>query len=228
MRAKILLTLMVLAGPTHGQLINDESYFDSGFLKFKSELQVCVTYKDTAGLRKLLADRIYESKDGCGDCTKDAFMEYLFGESAAESSWNSMQKILRFGFSRIEDRYPNSIVPHDKIIFHGPSYLKTVDTDNELIILGEKINIREKPSLKSRIIRQASFEKFKCDCNVLTMTSTTYQKADGVNWIEIKLSDGKVGYVVSEYTSSELIKEMTVAKINGEWKIISFSNPPGC
>ncbi|MGB3778671.1 MAG: SH3 domain-containing protein [Tunicatimonas sp.] len=229
MKKYLTLILLVFEFQSYGQLIHDDSYLDLDFWKFKSELVSIVLEEDTARLRKMLADRILESNDGCGypGCTKDEFIKYYFSESS-EITWNNMQKILRFGFSRIEDKNPDSIVPHEKTVFKGPSYLETVDTENELIILGEQVNIREKPNLKSEVIEQASFEKFKCDCNILTMTDTTYQRVDEIGWIEIKLNNGKVGYVASEFTSYGLIKEMTVAKIDGKWKIISFYQAPGC
>ena len=229
MKNRVVLILLVFGFQSYGQLIHDDSYLDLEFWKFKSELESVVFDRDTIRLRNMLADRILESNDGCGNpgCTKDEFIKSYFDESS-ESSWDDMQKILRFGFSQIEDKYPNSIVPHEKMIFQGPSYLEMIDTDNELVILAEKVNIREKPDIKSKIIDQASFEKFNCDCNILTMTDTTYQRGDGIGWIEIKLDDGNIGYVASEFTSYDLIKEMTIAKVDGEWRIISFYHAPGC
>ena len=229
MKICIVLVLMVFGFQSHGQLIHDDSHLDLSFWKFKVKLETCVLAKDTVKLKELLADRVFESNNGCGypGCTREEFIEYYF-EEGNEENWNDMSQILRFGFSRKVDKDSNSVVPHNKIIFQGPSYLETVDTKNELIILGEKVNIREKASLTSKIVRQASFEKFKCDCNILTMTDTTYQKVDGVGWIEIKLENGGVGYVAAEFTSYDLIKEMTIAKVNGEWKIISFYHAPGC
>src|SRR5215510_696039 len=102
MKRRILLILMLLGVQSYGQLIHDDSYIDRDFWIFKSKLLSCVLDKDTIRLKEMLADRIFESKDGCGYCTKDAFMRYLFGEGSGEDSWNSIQKILRFGFSRLE------------------------------------------------------------------------------------------------------------------------------
>jgi len=44
----------------------------------------------------------------------------------------------------------------------------------------------------------------------------------------VKLKGGKVGYIAAKYTSSSLNNQMTVAKIKGEWKIISFFQQMGC
>ncbi|GAA4815822.1 hypothetical protein GCM10023330_25030 [Litoribaculum gwangyangense] len=229
MKSLIYILIGLFCLTANAQLISDESYLDSDFLKFKNDLLNCVIKKDTTKLKELLAERVFESNDGCGypGCSKEEFIKYYFNEGA-ERSWNDMFKIIRFGFIRDKDENPERIVPHDSTIFYGPSYLKNVDTDNEIIVLGENVNIREKPSLKAKIIRTASFEKFKCDCNILTTKKTTYQIVEGIGWLEIKLSSGEIGYVASELTSSDLIKEMTIAKVNGEWKIISFYQSPGC
>ncbi|WP_291966777.1 SH3 domain-containing protein [Maribacter sp.] len=229
MRNLIYILIGLFCFSANAQLINDESYLDLDFLKFKNELLNCVIKKDTTKLKEFLAERVYESKDVCGypGCNQTDFLKYYFKEGA-EESWNDMLKILRFGFIRAVDENPERIVPHDSIIFYGPSYLKNVDSDNEVIILGENVNIREKPSLKAKVIRKASFEKFNCDCNMLTTKKTTYQTVDGINWLEIKLETGEIGYVSADLTSYELIKEMTIAKVNGEWKVISFFQEPGC
>ncbi|WP_271784413.1 SH3 domain-containing protein [Aquimarina algiphila] len=229
MRNFIYILIGFLGLNTNAQLINDESYLDLEFLKFKTELLHCVIQKDKEKLKGFLANRVLESKDTCGypGCTKDEFIKYYFEENS-EESWKNMLTILRFGFSRVEDENPNNIIPHDKIIFQGPSYLKKVDRDNEIIVIGENVNIREKPSLKGKVIRRSSFEKFSCDCNIITMKKSTYQTVDEINWLEIKLKSGQVGYISAELTSYSLIKEMTIAKIDGKWKIISFFNSPGC
>ncbi len=229
MKIFILLIIIFCSNHNYGQIINDESYLDLDFLKFKNELLACVIAKDTTKLKSFLADRVYESKDVCGypGCTKNELIQYYFKENP-EESWNSMLTILRYGFTRIEDKYPENIIPHDEIIFQGPSYLNKIDAEYELLILGENVNIRKEPNLKSEIIRTTSYEVFNCDCNILTMTDKTYQENDGIYWIEIKLDKKEVGYVASKLISYELIKEMTIAKVNGKWKIISWFQSPGC
>ncbi|MEL6733173.1 MAG: hypothetical protein AAFP83_18720, partial [Bacteroidota bacterium] len=76
--------------------------------------------------------------------------------------------------------------------------------------------------------RQASYEKFDCDCSIETQTATTYQNIDGLTWLEITWGKGQVGYVASKLTSYEKMRELTIAKIEGKWKIVSFFLPSGC
>lgn len=213
----------------NAQVINDESHLDLDFFKFKNELLSSVLAKDTRTLVLMLADSIFESNDGCGypGCSKDEFIEMYFTYQADET-WNDLLRIIRFGFARIESEYTDVGVSHDKVVFQAPSYKRKVDEDGEILILGENVNIREKPSLNAKIIRTTSFEKFSCDCNINSFKESTYQTVDGFDWLEIKLENGNYGYVSAELTSYSLIKELTVGKVNGEWKIVSYYNSPGC
>ncbi len=116
----------------------------------------------------------------------------------------------------------------DQLVFQASSFYTKIDEESELIILGTNVNIRAAPSKTAKVIRQASYETFPCDCNINTQTETTYQMKDGIAWVEVKFKGGKLGYVAEAYTSYTLNKEMTVAKIKGEWKIISFFERMGC
>ena len=69
---------------------------------------------------------------------------------------------------------------------------------------------------------------FKCDCNVTTWKESTQQRNDGIDWLEIYLENDKMGYIAEKYTSYKIIKELKIAKVNGEWKIIWYYNKPGC
>ena len=225
----IILAAFIIASYSNAQVINDESYLDIEFMKFKAELTSCVLAKDTTHLKRLLADSIKESNDGCGfiGCPKNEFIEYYFEESANES-WQNMLSIIRFGFSRINHEYTDSPVPHSSTVFQGPSYLKKLNEQEQLVVLGENVNIRKEPGIKSPIIRKASFEIFSCDCNISDQTDLTYLTVDGIDWVQIKLGENQVGYVAQEFTSLEIYKEMTIAKVKGQWKIISFYHSAGC
>lgn len=224
--------LLTISIQLNGQLISDESYKDESFWKFRNELERCIIEKDTTELKKYLAERIHESNDGCVDsirgCTKDEFISYYFGHNNEEEVWDEMLKVIRFGFYQIESEDLNYPVAHSKESYKAPSYLKNVNATKEVIILGQNVNIREHPSLKSRVIKQASFEKYRCDCNILTVKETTYQSSDGIDWLEIYLDQGKIGYVAEKYTSYSVIKEMQISRVKGKWKVIWYYHPPGC
>lgn len=230
---RMVITLLFAIGIStigNSQIIKDETYLDKDFWTFRAKLEEAIINKSTTKLKKLLADKVRESNDGCGasGCDKDEFIEYYFGDGSVDETWEEIKTVVRFGFIRRIDEYTEMPVKHDKTVFQAPSYLSEIDEDNEIIVLGEKVNIREQPSLNAKVIKQASYEVFKCDCNILTSKETTYQTKEGIGWLEIYLENNKIGYIAAKYTSYEIIKEMTVGKINGKWKIISYYHSPGC
>lgn len=228
MKTALLILLSLVTLSSFGQLVHDESYTDESFWKFKAELESCILKKDTMLLKTFLADSILESNDGCGYCPKEEFINYMFPKDYEAETWEELLQIVRFGFFKTESESTKFPVKHEKEIFKAPSYLKYVNTDKETIILGTHVNIRAKPALKAKIVKQVSFEKFKCDCNILDVLNTTYQTVDGIDWLEVYIADNKVGYVAAQYTSYHMNRELVVAKVNGEWKIISFYKGPGC
>ena len=218
-------SISIAQSPT---LIHDESYKDYSFWKFKAQLEEAIIEKDIQLLAPLVADRLMMSDNLCPyeGCLKSFFLKDL--EDTGSYYWQILEKITRFGFTYTESQDTKTPVAHDKQVFKGPSYINNINTDTETIILGSNVNIRERASLKSKVIRQATFEKFKCDCNITDQTETTYQDADGLLWLEIKLGNGKVGYVAAKFTSSDFSTELVIGKVNGNWKIISIYTPSGC
>lgn len=229
-----ILCLLLTSFSAKAQFIHDESYLDKSFWEFKAQLETCILMEDKEALETYLADQIivgaYTCEGGSG-CSKEEFMKYHFGDNGMETeTWRQMKAVTRWGFKRLDHTIHTSdqIIPKGQIRFQAPSFKTKIDEEQELIILGENVNIREKPSLKARIIQQASYEKFACDCNINDQKETTYQNREGMVWIEVYLKKGKVGYVSAQYCSYTLEKELTIAKVKGKWKIISFFTPIGC
>jgi hypothetical protein len=230
MKNWIYIIIGLLSINLNAQIISDESHLDLEFLKFKNKLLSIVIDKDVTKIKSMLADTIFESNNGCGypGCPKKEFMEMYFNQSQADDTWNEFFQVIRFGFERVDNEDKNIGVLHDKIVFKGPSYKRKIDEDNEVLILGENVNIREKPSLNAKVIRISSYEKFNCDCNITTLKKSTYQTNKGIDWLEIKLENGTYGYVSADLTSYNLTKEITIGKVNGKWKVVSFFQPSGC
>ena len=228
MRLLFIALFSILTSTSYSQLVYDESYLDNDFWHFKAQLESAVFYQDTTVLKSLLADKVLEGHFVCETCTKEEFMKYFFSNGNAAYYWEQLQKVIRYGFRKVEEANSNYVVPHESVVFKAPSYLKELDESTELIILGERVNIREQPGINSPIIRQATYEKFSCNCSIDTETKSTHQTVDNQQWTEITLTDNQKGYVLSKYTSRRIYKRVTVAKIDGAWKIILFYNPPGC
>ncbi|MFT5647712.1 MAG: putative membrane protein YfhO [Aureispira sp.] len=235
MKTVFIFLLLIISGVASAQYIQDESYLDSDFWIFKAKLEACLLAEDSKAFEGFLADRILVGKDACQEstCTKEEFLQYHEldekGSRNAKETYHTMLGIMRFGFTQIEYKEEYNFPElFNELVFQAPSFYTKIDEEKELLILGTNVNIRAAPSKTAKITRQVSYETFPCDCNIMKRTETTYQSKEGMDWVEVKLEDGKVGYVAKKYTSSTLNKEMTIAKIKGEWKIISFFEPIGC
>ncbi len=221
----LLLSLALLAGLTaqaqksdKQPYVYDESYLDPSFVEFKNKLTVAVTTRDIDALAALCADSIRASPE-MGYEKPSEWKEW----EDLSFIFDKMEQLLRFGFHRTEEG-----------AFQAPSYLRIEDRDffhEDLIVLGENVNIRAKPCLKAKVIRQASYELFEFHYPMgdgLVATESDYCGEHEYNWQEIVLAKGTVGYVYTPLTSQAIWKELTIKKIDGKWRITSFWNPYGC
>lgn len=231
MKIILQIILLFLCLPAHSQLIHDESYLDESFWHFKTKLEYAVMKKDTGLLSDLLAEKVYESPDGCGypGCPKDEFLRLYFDRSSglSEMTWTEMSSILRYGFEKIPADSSGFEI-QDSIVFRAPSYLGKIDNDAELIVLGQNVNIRDKPGIKSKIIRTSSFEIFDCFCSTATQTEQSYQQVEGIGWVEVRMGNKALGYIASKYTSYDIYREILIGKENGKWKLFSFAKTRYC
>ncbi|WP_340203490.1 SH3 domain-containing protein [Ascidiimonas sp. W6] len=203
-------------------LFHDESYKDAAFFAFKMKLLKAIETQDVDALVPILADTVEDGFGGCGACPKQEFINNHFSKDQNNYWWGILRNITRFGFARIDK--------NGKYFFQAPSWYQKHNSENELVVLGENVNVREDASTSSRVIAQLSFTKTGCNCSIVNMTEESSKFADGYHWIQIVLPNGKKGYIVSDFTSMSdgYFKELSVKKINGEWKITSFFNPAGC
>ena len=211
----------------------DQSFRDASFAKFRAQLTQAVVDRDTAQLFALLAPQVHVNEDGCNYAPKQCFMNELKqGGTEAEKLWSDMLKVISFGFS--QNVIKNNIyrlASEGETLFQAPSYLKSFDDKNktQLFVLGQGVNIREKPSVNSKVIAQASFQTLSYIDPLVTGLKSDFHFLNGKQWFEVILPDGRTGYVIEDYVSANINRELSVKKVNGEWKIISFFSPlPKC
>lgn len=231
MKKVLFLFLLLGCNALLNAQIQDQSHLDKSFWEFKAKLDYAAVTEDTELLKSLFADKVVESNNGLGEGTPQEMIDYLFeDDNSSQLTWEQLRMISRFGFSKLKEKYDygDGYIRKGDTFFKGPSYLTSIDEYSQVMILGERVNIREKPSLKANIIHKSSYEIFNCDCDIETSKESTFTNADGYSWLEIYLKDGRKGYVVIDFTSQQIYKSLTIAKVNGEWKIVAFYHPPGC
>lgn len=206
------------------QLIQDDSYLDPDFIVFKAQLVLAIEERDSLALSELMADTVWASKDACGTrgCTKEVFFQFSF-DVHDEKSWNDLSEIVRFGFRRRLMGHPYGLDEREHLTYQAPSYLNQFNYENTVIILGENVNIRKRPSLTSEIIQPITYDTVSCQCQFgMDESDRVFSKADQIYWLKVTLRNGQKGYVAEHLTSNVISREISVRKINGAWKIISI------
>ncbi len=228
-----LASLLTLTFSGFSQTVYDQSFRDASFVKFKTQLMQAVVDRDTAKLFPLLAAQVHVNEDRCSYAAKECFMnQFRQGGPDAEKLWDDMMQIVSFGFSRNvikNDIY--RLASEGDLIFQAPSYLNGFDDKNKtyLFVLGQGVNVREQPNVKSKVIAQASFETLRYIDPLVTGLRSDFHFYNGKQWFEVVLADGKTGYIIEDYVSANINRELSVKKVNGEWRIISFFSPlPKC
>ncbi len=235
MKTKTFLLASALLVSLNGfsQVVYDQSFRDLSFVRFRNKLTEAVLDRDTSKLFPLLANEVHVSDDGCSYAAKECLMEQ-FRESGPDRDklWNDMLKAVSFGFSQniVKDAIYR-LAGKGEVIFQAPSYLKAFDDKKNqyLLVLGQNVNIREKPTAYSKVVAQASFESLKYADPMLTGLRSDFYFSEGKQWYQVILAGGKTGFVMEDFVSASLSRELSVKKVSGEWKIISFYSPvPKC
>ena len=160
---------------------------------------------------------------------KSVFQRELYDYSSGYNPWDELLEVMAFGFRKnVVGNGANSWRANEgEIVFQAPSYQRFIENDHDiyLMVLGDHVNVREKPTIYSKKLRTVSKKKLKYELPDQGV-STIFN--DGYNWVKVQFSDGQTGYIVDEFTSLKLTKEISVKKVNGEFKITSYYSLPGC
>jgi len=235
MKTKFLIftiSSLALSFSSFSQVIYDQSFRDLSFVKFRNQLTEAILERDTSKLFPLLAAEVHAS-DKCNYAPKDCMMEeFRHAGPDRDKLWSDLLKAISFGFSEnVVKDVIYRLAGKGEVVFQAPSYLKTFDDKNKqyLLVLGQNVNVREKPTPYSKVVAQVSLETLKYVDPMLTGSRGDFYFADGKQWYQVMLRDGRTGFIVEDFTSAGLNRELSVKKINGEWKIISaFSSIPKC
>lgn len=240
MKIVLVFIAVLLFGSTIAQnpYIRDESATDASFLTFKKQLQKAVEGHDVALLLPLLADSVRESHNGiCQYCPKQLFVATVCVPNETRPNdayfWEQAALLLNYGFVKGNPDQPNAIVEYvnAKEFFTAPSYAEVEVYDSVLVLAGD-VAVYSAPFADSAVIAHISYGKLPTHSTELHTPSPydhyVFNQDENTGWICVGLADGRTGYIKEAQTSATVFKEMTVAKIKGQWKIISFYHPPGC
>lgn len=234
MKSLFLVFLLFPSFIQSQNIIVDESYLDNSFWEFKSKLAICVFDKDAAVLKTLLSPKVQDCWDGYGYAGDEGYplesfvRDYFSNKNSQE--WNTLGNIIKYGFRREFDTiqyYQHVEYPRGKYYFRAPSYEENIraaayNGEEKIVILGEQIIVRDKPTLSANIIDRVSYGMYNYQAEETGCVHVTYSKYYNTAWVKIKLSNNEWGYVQHKYTSHFIDRSLVVAKIEGEWKIIVY------
>lgn len=229
-----LLLVVLAAKPANAQqIIKDDSYNDPEFVKFKMQLVEAVLKRDTTLLFALVDDRVLVSDEPCGQIPLNCFKDIFRGVPASVNpAWDDMYRAISFGFSENHIRQNMPGYAHKgEVVFQAPSYQSRVpDNNKQLLVLGQMVNIRQSPDVHAPVVDRVTFKKLDYNDPLTSSSVTAYNRVNGKMWYEVLLADGSKGYIIEDYVSASLQREISIKKVDGTFKIISFYQraQPGC
>ncbi len=210
---------------------------DASFTAFKKQLTVAIEKRDTNLLKPLLADSILESRNGlCRYCNQAKFVSISCQKNErlpySNEFWEQAERLIKLGFTKSTgnnpDYYANTVKKGEHLISPPYNYHNSLDS---VLVLENGIFIREEPLKTSKvvtIVNQMVLPTVNSDDADDLYDYTIYNQDEEISYIRVRLKNNKIGYLDAGYTSQAIYKQITIAKQNGQWKIVSFYHPPGC
>lgn len=195
----------------------DESKKDAALKKTLNDLLEVVKNKDLEGLKPFLDVNILVSLGG--EKGWNDFLELWKLKENPEKSmvWQELKNAITLG-GTFDKRNNNS--------YTTPYLYATFDYDayEYAVITGDKVNIRDKPSTKSKVVAQLNYDVVKVFQNDATYSSFQEKIGDETHyWLRIQMADGKIGYVWGKFCRTGIDYRATFSKVRDEgWKMTSF------
>lgn len=223
--AVVCLSLFITTATFAQQVIKDDSYNDQSFVAFKAKLLAAVLNRDTSVLFALVHDDVKISDESCTGIPIICFKQ-LFAELPRQvnPAWDELYRAISYGFNEttIQISIPG-YARKGEVVYQAPSYISFLpDREDQLLVLGEMVNIRYAPSTKATVITRVTYKALNYNDPYTSPSATAFNMVDGKMWYEVILGDGQRGYIHEDYVSASLNREVSVRKIEGEWKIVSF------
>jgi hypothetical protein len=194
--------------------IKDESTQHPELKSFMEHLMEVVAEKNTDELLNMMSDNIHFSFGGGSG--KEAFMKEWGLDTNPEESdvWKELSDAISFGGTL-----------SDKNLYTAPyifvNFPEGYDHFQYGAILGENVNLREKPTSNSNSIMQLSFEVVEMPGEYSEQTVVI--EGEKYRWVKIRTLDGEVGYVVEKYVRNPVDYRVGVEQQeDGTWKIVFF------
>lgn len=196
----------------------DEAEKYKDFYDFRKDLIKAVHNKDKKFLLQHISQDI-KTSFGIAD-GKEAFIYYWELHENSENSkfWDEFTQVLELGGSFIQDiGAPYFIAPY---VF--TQFPEKYDVYQHALITGNKVHLRDKPSLNSNIVMDLSYEiVFLYPLKANTLVQQTIDN-ESHYWYKIKTLHNKTGYIYGKYIRQAIDYRAIFEKVNNQWLLTGF------
>ena len=188
----------------------DEGVKDASFARFRRELRAAVKRRDTQFVLRILDPAIMNSFGG--NCGVADFREQWHPERPRSELWPTLDEILSLGGSFSVGESASCCDPNATGVvreFCAPYVFSCFPDDLEgyeyMAITGRSVRLRQKPSLRSRVI------------GTLTYEIVRYSGEESGRWVGIVTCGGRHGYVSARYVRSPIDYRARFGQVKGHW-----------
>jgi hypothetical protein len=207
--------------------LRDETASDLEFAAFRQRLEKAVQKREAQFVSSLIPNRGVAFGFGVAQS-----LEALKLNDPKAKLWGILEKSLSSGCGRMNVESTNtpdgwicSTVQRDfEKQYPPPRESKGIDYAlSKVVVVGDRVNVRSKPSLTSPVIAVLSNEVVDFDRRSFQNSQEeqieAYSPIDG--WTPIILPNQKKGYVFNRYAFHPLENRVIFRKVAGQWQIVS-------
>lgn len=206
--AAILASLLLIGVPinVYAQAILkpvDQADRKADFFGFRAQLLTAIIKKDKNSLLAAVNKNIKNSFGGNDGI--DNFRKSWKIDQTNSPLWETLGTVLALGGTF--DHAGSFNAPYT-----FSAWPDNVDVFENIAIIGEKVNIRATPTLNGKVLANVSYV-------ILPLVNKV-----GLNkqWVAVKLTDGKTGYVSKALTRSSVDYRAIFEKVDGRWQMVAF------
>ena len=199
----VLLAAATLAAAPPQLLPVDEASKRPDFFSFRARLLRTIARHDTAALLAAVHPQIRNSFGDDGSIR--AFREMWKLGAPRSEIWDALGTVLALGGS-FQDEH-TFVAPY--VFSRWPNQL---DAFEHVAVIGADVRVRSRADARATTSASVSF--------AILPVAGSVTRQDG--WTAVRLEDGRVGYVASEYVRSPIDYRATFRFENRQWRLVSL------
>ncbi len=202
----VVVSTLVFAPNAIGQVALrpvDEAASQPDFFTFRAHLQTAIARRDASAVLTIVYKEIKNSFGG--DDGFATFKQKWKLESGKSDFWKELGAVLALGGSF--DRDEHFIAPY--VFSRWPDKM---DSFENVAIIGANVRVREAPRDNSATAGSLSF----------VIVPLLREQEAHKGWTAIRQSNGKAGYVLSQYARSPIAYRAIFKRIDNRWQLTSF------